>query len=182
MEGERVVVAMFASAADAQHAIKNLREAGFSENAIGLLTHDREGGTEMTAFRELEGNHAPKGAAIGAAAGAGGGALWALGVAAGFLPAIGPIIAGGVFVALAASAAAGAGAGAVVGTLVGLGVTDEEAAYFDDAFRKGNTVVTVHDDPRIDLARTILSAHGAQIRQVVTPTRLGDQVAAELRR
>lgn len=179
---ERVVIAVFASADDARLAIHDLRSAHFSERSIGLLTRGGDGAAQVTDFKDLEGHHAPQGAAIGAAAGAGSAALWAIGVAAGFLPVIGPVIAGGAFLAIAASAAAGAGAGAIVGTLIGLGVTDEDAAYYDDVFRKGNTVVAVHDDPRLDLARTILTAHGGQVRQVVTSGALGDRIVTELQR
>jgi hypothetical protein len=181
-EQGRVVVGLFASAEDARAAIQDLRNASFSERSIGLLTHGGDGDVEVTDFKELEGNRAPAGAAIGAAAGAGGGALWALGVAAGVLPAIGPVIAGGALVAVLASAAAGAGAGTIVGTLVGLGVSDEEAAYYDDVFRKGGTVVVVHDDARLDLAQTILGAHSAEVRHVITKTRLGEKIADELAR
>jgi hypothetical protein len=49
--------------------------------------------------------------------------------AAGVLPAIGPVIAGGLLAAVAASAAAGAAAGGIVGALIGLGIPEEEARY-----------------------------------------------------
>lgn len=182
MEQRQVSVANFADPDDARAAIHDLRSAQFSEHGIGFLTRGEEGDSHVTDFKELEGNEAPKGAAIGAAAGAGGGALWALGVAAGVLPAIGPIIAGGALLAIAASAAAGAGAGAVAGALIGLGVSDEDAAYYDEVFRRGGTVVVVHDDPRLDLARTILEAHRAEVRQVTPPSQLGSRIAAELRK
>jgi outer membrane lipoprotein SlyB len=68
------------------------------------------------------------------------------------LPAIGPVIAGGLLAAIAASAGVGAAAGAIVGSLVGLGVSDEEAAYYDEEFRKGRTIVVVQTDDRADVA------------------------------
>lgn len=178
---DHVIIGTFDLAADAKYAIRDLRNANFTDKQIGLLTHNAGGDTEVTSFKELEGNKAAKGAAIGAAAGAGSGALWALGVAAGFLPAIGPILAGGILVAIAASAAAGAGAGVVVGTLVGLGVTDEEAAYYDDEFKKGRTIVVVQTDQRVDLAETILNGHNAKAREAVIPATLGEQIVAERR-
>ena len=174
---ERVLVGVFESAGDARRAIEDLREAKFSDRSVGVLTHDKEGDPEVKSFRELEGNRAEAGAAVGVAAGAGGGALWALGIAAGFLPAIGPVIAGGILAAIAASAATGAAAGLLVGTLVGLGVTDEEAAYYDDEFKKGRTIVVVRGDDRYQLAQTIMTAHHAHGRQVMTPSTLGEQIA-----
>lgn len=167
---EGVLVGVFESAGDARRAIVDLRDASFSDRSIGVLTHDRDGDPDVKSFRELEGNHAGAGAAVGVAAGAGGGALWALGIAAGFLPAIGPVIAGGILAAIAASAASGAAAGLLVGTLVGMGVTDEEAAYYDDEFKKGRTIVVVRGDDRTQLAHTILTAHHAQDRWMVSRT------------
>ncbi len=78
---ERLMIGVFHTAGDARRAIGVLRDAGFSDEKIGLLTHDKDGDPEVKSFRDLEGNKAGRGAAIGAAAGAGGGALWALGIA-----------------------------------------------------------------------------------------------------
>ncbi len=177
MQRENVTVGVFATAGQARLAIHDLRDAGFSDRAIGLLTHDKDGDPDVTSFKELEGNKGLTGAAIGVATGAGGGALWALGIAAGILPAIGPVIAGGLLAAVAASAAAGAGAGALVGSLVGLGVSDEEAAYYDEEFRKGRTIVVIRDTGRQDLGSTILRGNGAEAARVMTQRSLADQVA-----
>ena len=174
---ERVLVGVFHTAGDARRAIEDLRNAGFSDKKIGLLTHDKEGDPEVKSFRDLEGNKAGKGAAIGAAAGAGGGALWALGIAAGILPAIGPVIAGGILAAIAASAATGAAAGVVVGTLVGLGVSDEEAAYYDEEFKKGRTIVVVQTDDRADLAYTLLNARNSRNPYLVEVMKAHEQDA-----
>ena len=173
---ERVMIGVFESAGDARRAIEDLRDANFSDRQIGVLTHDKAGDPEVKSFRDLEGNRAAAGAAVGAAAGAGGGALWALGIAAGVLPAIGPVIAGGLLVALAASAASGAAAGVLVGALVGLGVTDEEAAYYDAEFRKGHTILVIEPDHRAQLVQSILFAHNARNRQVVTTGTLAEQI------
>jgi hypothetical protein len=152
-----IQVGVFEHAEDARTAIHELRDAGFPEDEIGLLTHDAQGNPEVTTFKDMEGNHAARGAAIGAAAGAGGGALWAIGIAAGFLPAIGPVIAGGILAAIGLSAGAGAATGLLVGAFVGLGVSDEEAAYYDDEFRKGRTIVVVQSHRAPDTAFRILN-------------------------
>ncbi len=177
MPSKRVMVGTFESPGDARRAIEDLLDARFSDRDIGVLTHDREGDAEVTPFRKLEGSQAALGAALGVAAGAGGGALWALGIAAGFLPAIGPVLAGGLLVALAASTASGAATGLVVGSLLGLGVPDVEAAFYEEAFRKGHTIVVVQGDERTELAQTILAAHHAHGRQV-TPDTLAQQIEA----
>ena len=160
---EKLVVGVFHNAGDARRAIDDLRDAKFSDRKIGLLTHDKDGDPDVKSFKDLEGNKAGAGAAIGAAAGAGGGALWALGIAAGMLPAIGPVIGGGILAAVAASAASGAAAGVVGGALIGLGVSDEEAAYYDDEFKKGRTIVVVQGD-RLDEAFRIMATRNSQNR------------------
>lgn len=170
---ERVMVGVFHSAGDARRAIESLRDAGFSDKKIGVLTHDKDGDPEIKSFRDLEGNQAGKGAAIGATAGAGGGALWALGIAAGVLPAIGPVIAGGLLAAIAASAASGAAAGVVVGSLVGLGISDEEAAYYDEEFQRGRTIVVVQEDKRAAEAAAILNRNESRNRYLVPTDDLG---------
>lgn len=176
---ERVLVGVFHATADAHRAIEDLRDAGFSDKKIGLLTHDKAGDPAIKSFRDLEGNKAGTGAVIGAAAGAGGGVLWALAIAAGILPAIGPVIAGGILAAIAASAAAGAGAGVVVGALAGLGVPDEEAAYYDDEFKKGRTIVVVQTADRVDLAQSLLGARNSQNRYHATPAQRAEQLATQ---
>lgn len=169
---EKVMVGVFHNNIDARHAIEALRDAQFSDKKIGLLSHDKDGDPEVKSFKDLEGNKAGKGAAVGAAAGAGGGALWALGIAAGILPAIGPVIAGGILMAIAASAASGAAAGVLVGALTGLGVSDEESAYYDDEFKKGRTIVVVQTEDRSADAYRILTSNNSQNPHMVAPEML----------
>ena len=172
---EKVMIGVFHSNSDARRAIEALRDARFSDKKIGLLTHDKEGDPEVKSFKDLEGNKAGKGAAVGAAAGAGGGAIWALGIAAGILPAIGPVIAGGILAAIAASAASGAAAGVVVGALTGLGVSDEESAYYDDEFKKGRTIVVVQSEDRASEAYQILTSNNSQNPHMVAQETLTGQ-------
>lgn len=133
------VVATFHSHAEAQAAVRKLREAGFTDEQIGVISRDHDGSYATQA----EGNMAEEGAMTGAATGLGAGALWGLGIAAGVLPAIGPVIAGGTLAAIAASAAGTAAAGGLVGSLIGLGIPEEEAAYYENEFNEGRTIVTV---------------------------------------
>src|ERR1700722_4043229 len=92
------VVGVFHDREAARKAVNELRHLGFCEDHIGLIT--REPGihpvTGETATGTVEPTKWEEGAATGIAAGAGVGALWALGIVAGVLPAIGPVIAGGV--------------------------------------------------------------------------------------
>ncbi len=175
---EKVLIGVFPSALDARRAIEALRDEGFSDKKIGVLTQDRDGDPELRSLKSLEGNKAGAGAAIGATAGAGGGILWALGMATGVLPVIGPIVAGGLLTAIAAGAGAGAAAGAVVGSLIGLGVPDEEAAYYDAEFRKGRTIVLVQPGERAHVAYRILSTNNSENPHLVPPEQYTDQYAS----
>lgn len=146
-------VGVFYSHAAAQRAMRKLREAGFSDDQIGLVAQDPE---NRYAGKHEEGNKAGAGAAAGAATGAGVGALWGLGIVAGALPAVGPVIAGGVLASVLASAASAAVAGGLVGALIGLGVPEEEAKYYDQEFQHGRTLVTVRDTARYEEAERIM--------------------------
>ena len=163
---DKAVVGVFHSSGDARRALEQLRDEGFSDKKIGVLTHDKDGDPEMKAMKDLGTSKAGTGAAVGAAAGASGGALWALGIAAGILPAIGPVIAGGLLGAVLASAASGAAAGVLVGTLAGLGISDDEARYYDEEFRQGRTVVVVETADRVDRAYEILRQNNSYERQI----------------
>jgi len=77
------------------------------------------------------------------------------------MPAIGPAIAGGLLASLLASAAAGAAAGSLLGALVALGLSEEEARYYEGEFSSGRTIVTVRTRGRYDEAARILRSHGA---------------------
>ena len=109
---EPAIVGVFAQRSDAQRAISALRQAGFGENEIGMVTQNKEG-TKVTTH-DGDDNNAAEGAAVGAATGIGVGALWALGIAAGVLPAIGPAIAGGLFASILTSAVGGAAVGGLI--------------------------------------------------------------------
>ena len=146
------VVGVFHSHAEAQKAVRDLKDAGFTDEQIGIASHDKEG----TYQEQTEGNMAEEGAVAGAATGLGAGALWGLGIVAGVLPAIGPVIAGGALAAIAASAAGTAAAGGLIGALVGLGIPEEEANYYDEQFKSGRTIVTVKAGAHADKAHAIL--------------------------
>jgi len=154
-----VAVAVFDDVSDAQQAVRDLHTAGFTDDEIGFVTHDKETRrTEGTGT--LEESKTGEGAAAGAAIGAGGGALWTLGVAAGVLPAIGPVIAGGILAAMLGSAAGGAAVGGIAGALIGAGMSEDEAHRYEKEFRSGRTLVSVADPKRYDEALTILVRNG----------------------
>jgi hypothetical protein len=158
--GYGIVVGVFEDRDEARAALRELRDAGFRENQIGVALRDGRrdpelGGTDVTNSRWKQG------AAAGALTGAGLGGLWALAVAASILPPVGPVIAGGVLASLLAGAAGGAATGGIVGALIGLGIPESEAHCYAGEFHNGRTLVTVRPEGRSDLAASILRKHGA---------------------
>ncbi len=153
-------VGVFADTRHAQKAVQELKDAGFRDDQIGVVARHSDAAATETATKE-HGSHVVDGAVTGVAAGAGIGALWCLGIVTLGLPAIGPVIAGGIFSAILASAAGGAAIAGIVGALIGLGIPEEEAKYYEGEFKSGRTLVTVKADVRYDEAWRILHRNGA---------------------
>jgi uncharacterized protein (TIGR02271 family) len=152
------VVAVFNDRSKAQQAINELKRAGFRDDQIGVTS--REGKLAGTTTDDTGDTYAAEAGAAGLATGAGVGALWGLGVVSGFLPAIGPAIAGGTLAAILSSAAAGAAAAGLAGTLIGMGISKEEAEFYEGEFKAGKTIVTLKADGRTAEALTILRRFG----------------------
>ena len=167
MRNHSTVVGVFNDGEQAQRAVNELLRLGFSEDHIGMAHRDSTSGHSVARDRSSEGNadddtsYASEGAATGLATGAGVGALWGLGILAGVLPAIGPAIAGGTLAAILSSAAAGAAAAGLGGALVGLGLSKEEADYYNSEFEAGRTVVTVSAAGRESEAESVLRQFGS---------------------
>lgn len=158
------VVGVFTDHEQAQQAVRELKRLGFLENQIGVARRGTdESRTVPTAAVDdaSDESYASEGTAAGLATGAGVGALWGLGILAGVLPAIGPAIAGGTLAAILSSAAAGAVAAGLGGALVGLGLSKDEADYYNTEFEAGRTVITVSAAGREDEAETVLRRFGS---------------------
>src|SRR5579871_266269 len=121
---DRTMIGLFADAAQATAAVRALRDAGFQEETIGILTPDTEGHpttATVAGVHVVTDNNTPVGATeSGEGAVAGtilGTTMGALLAATGALviPGIGPFIAGGIL----ATAIAGGVVGALAGALVG---------------------------------------------------------------
>jgi uncharacterized protein (TIGR02271 family) len=160
------VVGVFHDQSKAQAAVRALKERGFTDNEIGVLTP----GDNNMAIDQATGSRIGEGSIIGAVGGAGVGALWALGLMAGVLPAIGPVVAGGVLMSLLASAGGAAVVGTIIGALAGLGIPEDDAAYYETEFRSGRTLVTVQAGTRAPEAWGILQQFGASRRSTDTAT------------
>jgi hypothetical protein len=154
------IIGVFHDARKAQDAVRGLREAGFKDAQIGVLSRYTD--------EKDEGASAAKGAAVGAGAVGGMAALWSLGISFGVLPVIGPILAAGPLAAALISAAGGAAAGGVVGALAGLGLSEHDAKYYEGELHSGRILVTVHADERAPLAWQIMNGHSAYNHKTAT--------------
>jgi len=168
--GRRTIVGVFERRDDAERAIRELKDAGFSGDQIGVAMRDRTAQGELV---EDTGTHAAEGAVTGAVGGGilGGLAGLLIGIGALAIPGIGPVVAGGAlataFGTTAGTAVAGAGigaaAGGIVGALVGMGVPEDEARYFESGFRSGGVLVSVNAQGRTEEALRILERNGADV-------------------
>jgi hypothetical protein len=168
-----IVVALFEERAEAEDAIRDLKNAGFTNEQIGVATQERvkvqkarsEGsGVDDEAGRIVE--ETASGLAEGAAAGAlTGGVLGGLiGLVSSLLiPGLGPLIVGGVLASTLMGMGVGAATGGLIGALVGMGVPEQDARYFDAGLRDGRTLLTVSGADRAPQAVAILERHGADL-------------------
>lgn len=164
-------VGVFASRRDAEYALHELRDSGFSMDKVAVIAKDADRGGEIAGadLSDRVGNKADEGAATGAVTGGALGGLTGLLVGLGALaiPGIGPImLAGATATTLAttlAGGAIGAAAGSLVGALVGLGVPEEQARFYNDRISRGDYLVIVDGtDDDIRRAGAILSNRGIQ--------------------
>jgi uncharacterized protein (TIGR02271 family) len=156
----RTVVGLFHDRSDAERAINELKDAGFTREQIGIAIKDR--GEQRDLAETTDTSQAGKGAAAGAVSGGlVGGVIGLLGSL--LIPGLGPIVVGGVLESVLVGAGAGAATGGIIGGLVGMGVSEEDAKHFDTGFREGGTLVTVEAGTRVDEAERILSMANADL-------------------
>ena len=177
----RTVVGLFRDRADAEQAISNLKEAGFTRDQVGIAIKDRG---EQRELADSTDTTPAKGAAAGAVTGGlVGGIIGLLGSL--LVPGLGPIVVGGVLESVLVGAGAGAATGGIIGALVGLGVPEADARHFDAGFREGGTLVTVDAGARVNDAERILGSCNGDLgptwasRSASVPVSGGETVAAQ---
>jgi hypothetical protein len=167
MEDNTVVVGIFDDRYQAEQAVDELEQSGFSHHDVGFAIrgHDAvDGGMITDAVGTKDGHGAVTGAATGAVAGGILGALASL-----IIPPLGPVLLGGILATAVGFAGAGAAVGGIVGAMTGLGVSQEEALYYDEHFRAGKAIVTVKAGEFADKAVAIIRKHGGFTRRDEIP-------------
>ncbi len=153
------IVGVFTNRNDAQQAVDDLYQSGFTKNNVGLVA--KKGGDGTTG----DGDEATTGAVAGATVGALGGAAVGAGILAGIIPVIGPVLAIGTLGTILINAAGGAAALGIAGALTGWGVSDDDAKYYESEVNSGKYLVTVETNTRFSDAQAILQRHGGKARR-----------------
>ena len=164
----KTVVGVFDSMKEAEAAIRELQNNGFSREEMSLVANRIEnthpdieaaspghpGIMDRTADIAAD-------AGLGAALGGIGGLLF--GLAGLTVPGIGPILAAGPIVGMIGGMGLGAAAGGIIGVLTESGVPKEEAAAYAESVRRGHVLVTVEseNDDRANRAREIMDNSAA---------------------
>jgi hypothetical protein len=165
------VIGIFNSFADAKRAVAMLRSLGIPDESIGLLS-PRTPETEIeanipTSETEQPGMGTAVGGAVGGALGVAGGMHAGLAAATALIPGVGPIFALGLIGAALfgiGGAAAGAAAGNAVEGNLDTGLPRDELYLYEDALRKGRSVVIAlaDADQLAEHARAELKRAGAE--------------------
>jgi hypothetical protein len=161
----RAVTGVFSSQAEAKRAVHGLRAGGIAPDKITLLTPGNI--EEELESVPVEATEQPgMGKALGALLG-GAGALSAGAFVAAVIPGVGVVSAVGIF-GMAILTAAGAGAGSVAGgeieNRMTEGLPEDEIFLYEDALRKGFSVVVALADDETGAVRMreVLKAEGAE--------------------
>ncbi len=165
------IVGIFNSFADAKRASALLRSLDIPENHIAVLSPQTSDSVVEdnipTTDAEQPGMGATVGGTVGAALGVAGGLEAGVAAASLLVPGVGPVLALGILGAAILGVAGGA-AGAVAGKAlekgIGDGIPRDELFVYEDALRRGRSVVMAFVDVAqvADKARTELSRAGAE--------------------
>jgi hypothetical protein len=162
----KTVVGLFDDFTQAQRAVQDLENSGFSHSDISLIAnnasgqYDRYANTVSRDVADATASGAGTGAVAGAVVGGGLGLLAGLGLLV--IPGFGPVVAAGWLLSTLTGAGIGAATGGLLGALVGAGVPHEEARIYDEGVRRGGTLIAVKaSDDMAAKAADILNRFGA---------------------
>jgi outer membrane lipoprotein SlyB len=162
----KTVTGVFASQSDAQHAMAEMRLAGARDDRITLLTPGSSQ-TELESVpnvaAEQPGMEKAFGAVVGAATDLSAGPLLLVAI----IPGVGPVTAIGLLggaVLAAAGAIVGSAASGSLENHMTEGLPEDEIFVYEDALRKGRSVVIVqvNDETQASRFREFLQTEGAE--------------------
>jgi hypothetical protein len=151
----RTIVAVFQEMTEAEQAVQELVDCGFSRESISIVAHGGKCGPAVGSVPTLT-----SGTSLGAAAAVGGLGGFAVGMVALAIPGIGPILAAGPIAAELVAGGVGSVAGGVISWLKQMGVPDNDAGSLCEALRRGGIILTVESpDERVADAQQIIGEH-----------------------
>ncbi|TMD53380.1 MAG: hypothetical protein E6I85_08400 [Chloroflexi bacterium] len=149
------LMGVFESREDAEEAVVDLEQAGYSDAEVGFLApHQVAEHAPRTVF-----GSAAAGSAVGAA-----GLTGLLAAASAFvLPGVGPVVGAGLLGAALIGVPVGSVVGGMLGTVLGLHAAEASPADYEEQLRKGRSLVMVRSTTQHDASgRAILARHGAR--------------------
>src|SRR6266550_4369016 len=165
------VAGIFSSRAAAEEAVRQLHSLGVPNDRIALLTpgmnDDRVEKAVPTADSEQPGMGEAMGGTVGGAVGVAGGATLGAAAASVLVPGVGPVIAGAILGAAilgTGGTVAGMAAGEALEEGLVSGLPHDELYLYEDAVRKGRSVVIafVEHDEMLESTRAALKNAGAE--------------------
>lgn len=154
-----VLIGVFEKQENAVKALHSLRQAGFTEEQLGLASREQvPDAPDMAQVKQQRtaGDGAIAGALVGSGVGAAAGVI-----AASLIPGLNIVLAGGLLTAAVGGAALGAAVGTFAGPFIAMGISEEDAHFYARHVEAGRTVVLIDAGERAAAARAILAEHGA---------------------
>ncbi|WP_193200348.1 general stress protein [Nostoc sp. MG11] len=167
LTGLKHAIGVFPNHQEAEQALRELIDAGFSFDQVSVIAKDADGKLRGADMTNPDGNLASEGAKTGAIAGGAAGGLVGLfeGLAVLAIPGVGPGLALGTVLAnTLLGGGIGAATGGLFGGLIGWGIPEDEARFYNDRVSQGDYLVIVEaTESEIRRAEAILNNRG--IRQ-----------------
>src|SRR5436190_3418041 len=151
------LIAIFDDRLEAEMAVRDLEVAGFKDDQIGYAIRGSDVGAGGM-ITDTSGTKDGRGAVAGAITGGLAGGALAATVTALLVPGVGPVVAAGALAMFLGYAGAGAAVGGILGAMVGLGISEDEARYYEKHFKEGKAIVAVKG--ATPTAADILARHG----------------------
>jgi hypothetical protein len=157
---ERAIVGVFEDRIRAEEAVDALHSAGFAHDKIGYAIRgadDVAGGmiTDACGTKDV------KGAMAGALTGGVVGGVLAAAISL-LIPGVGPVVAGGILASFFGGTIAGTAVGGILGAMTGLGISEDEARFYEKEFHEGRAIVAVKPGARLADAADILVRFGGR--------------------
>ena len=180
-------VGILSTCQDAESAVNELRDSGFSLEKVGVMTKDSQcdGQIGQSQRSERLAAKAQPGATTGAVTGTGRQGLGVLLVGFGALaiPGVGTSVEAGTGGTTLATTLGGKGMGAFaeswVGALAGIGIPEERAHIYSDRVRRGDCLVMIEgSDEELSKAESLLKHRGIQewgIHDIPKADKVGSQ-------